>query len=136
MGLLVADVLRHAARYTPRRLAATLGDDDRGRARVRDDPSRLVRLEVDVHRHDDRAEATAAVDRFEELERVGDHHRHPVASPHAEPRERVRHPAGAVVELGVGPGLLPLAQSHMVGTGSGVGEQTRVFHGFGLVAGG
>ena len=28
MGLLVADVLRHAARYTPHRLAATLGDDE------------------------------------------------------------------------------------------------------------
>jgi len=28
MALLVADVLRHAARYTPHRLAATLGDDD------------------------------------------------------------------------------------------------------------
>jgi acyl-CoA synthetase (AMP-forming)/AMP-acid ligase II len=28
MGLLVGNVLRHAARYTPRRLAATLGDDE------------------------------------------------------------------------------------------------------------
>ena len=28
MALLVGDVLRHAARYTPRRLAATLGDDE------------------------------------------------------------------------------------------------------------
>ena len=28
MALLVADVLRHAARYTPNRLAATLGDDE------------------------------------------------------------------------------------------------------------
>src|SRR2546421_8892306 len=28
MGLLVADVLRHGARYTPHRLAATLGDDE------------------------------------------------------------------------------------------------------------
>ena len=90
---------------------------------------------MDVHRDDDGAEATGAVHGFEELERVRDHDRDSVAAPHAEPRERVRHPAGAVVELGVGPVLFPLTQRHVVGTGPGVGEQPRVVHGRALVAG-
>ncbi len=75
------------------------------------------------------------MDRFEELERVGDHHRHPVASPYAELRERVRYPAGAVVELSVRPDLVSLTQRHMVGTGSGVGEHTRVVRCLDVVAG-
>ena len=134
VAALAHDEPRHVGHTGERRLEI-LGDDDRRRARVVDDPPRLVRLEVDVHRHDDRAEATTSVHRLEELERVGDHHRHPVAAPHAEPRERVRHPAGAVVELGVGPGLFPLTQRHVVGTGPGVGDQSGVVHGRALVAG-
>ena len=107
-----------------------LGDDDRGRARVFDDPSRLVRLEVDVHGHDDGAEAAGAVHSFEELERVRDHDRDAVAASDADPGKRVRDPAGPVVELAVREHIIALAERDVIGAGSGVDEQPRV-----LVAG-
>ena len=90
----------------------------------------LVRLEVDVHGHDDRAEPAGAVHGLEELERVRDHDRDAVAASHADPGQRVRDPAGAVVELAVRAHLVALSERDVIGAGSGVGEQPCV-----LVAG-
>src|SRR5581483_9456534 len=61
-GLVVAVFAHHAPwdlRHAVERTLQLVGDDDRGGARVADEPAGLVRLEVDVDRHDDGAEAAA-----------------------------------------------------------------------------
>ena len=70
------------------------------------------------------------MDGLEELERVRPHHRDAVTPPHSERRQRVRDPAGTIVELRVRAHLVPLTESDVVGTGSGMGEEPRI-----LVAG-
>jgi hypothetical protein len=119
------DEARHVGNAVERGLEVR-GDDDRGCARVGDDPARLVRLEVDVHGHDDGAAATGAVHGFEELEGVRDHDGDAVAPSHAERGERVRDAAGPIVELAVCAHLIALTQRDVVGAGSGVGEQPRI----------
>jgi hypothetical protein len=115
------DEARHVAHAVERGLEVR-GDDDRGRARVGDDPAGLVRLEVDVHGHDDGAETTGAVHGFEELEGVRNHDRDAVAPSHAECSERVRDAPGPIVELAVRAHLIALAERDVIGAGSGVGE--------------
>jgi hypothetical protein len=118
------DELRHVRHAEERRLQV-IGHHHGARARVGYDPTRLIRLEVDVHRYDHRAEAAGAVDGLEVLDGVRDHDRDPIAALRAEGGKRVCGTPGPIVELTVGADDIAETKRRMVGPDAGLRDDAR-----------
>ena len=119
---------RAGARRGPARALATSHDATTTTVapESRDDPPGFVGLEVHVDRDDDRPEPAGTVRRLEELDAVRDHDRDAVAAADAERVQCMRDAPGAVVELGVGAGVVAEAQRDLVGSDAGLGDYSCV----------
>jgi len=81
---------------------------------------------VDVHRHDDGTEPPRTVRGLEVLDAVRHHDRDAVTPPHAEGVEGVGDPSRAVVELGVGTGLVPRTERDLLRPDASLGDHSCV----------